>query len=177
MHENIEETIEVPENVEASLKGDEVSIKGPKGDLQRKFPCEMRMEGKKMIFTAENGTRNDKRLMNTCIAHIKNMINGVLEGYKYSLQICTVHFPMNVSIDKDSVVIKNFLGETKDRKAKILPKVEVKIEGDFVRVSSIDREAAGQTAANIETATRVRNRDRRVFQDGIWITEKPGEAD
>jgi len=88
-----------------------------------------------------------------------------------------VHFPMNVSVDKTNhvLVINNFLGEKKERRAKILPNTDVKIEGDIVTVESPDIEAAGQTAANMEVTTHIRNRDRRVFQDGIWITEKPGE--
>ena len=177
MHEDIEETIEVPEKVNASLNESEITIAGPKGEMSRKFPMEMKLEGKKISISAKNGTRDTKRMINTQIAHIKNMIHGVQEGYKYNLQICSVHFPMTVAVVKNTVVIKNFLGEVGERVAKILPKVELKVEGEFIRIFSIDKEAAGQTAANLETATKVRNRDRRVFQDGIWITEKPEDME
>ena len=70
-------------------------------------------------------------------------------------------------------VVKNFLGERIPRKAKILPGVDVKVQGDFITVQSISKDAAGQTAANIETMMKVRGKDRRIFQDGIYIIEKP----
>ena len=100
------------------------------------------------------------------------MINGVLNQYTYTLKICSGHFPMNVSVVNDKVIIKNFFAEKIPREAKILPKVEVKINGDIITVKSADRELAGQTASNIEQACRITNRDRRIFMDGIYITSK-----
>lgn len=51
----------------------------------------------------------------------------------------------------------------------------MKIEKDVIKIESFNKEAAGQTAANIEKTTMVRAKDRRVFQDGIFITEKYGK--
>ena len=81
---------------------------------------------------------------------------------------------MNVKADNEKVIIKSFLGETTERVAKILPNVKLEIKGTNITVSSSNIEAAGQTAANLEKATRLTGRDRRIFQDGIFITEKPG---
>ena len=60
------------------------------------------------------------------------------------------------------------MGEKKPRVAKILDGVSVEIKGDLILVKGIDKEKVGQTVANIELATRVKNRDVRVFQDGIY---------
>ena len=49
--------------------------------------------------------------------------------------------------------------------------VRVENKTDVI-VSGIDKEAVGQTAANIERSTTVKNRDRRVFQDGIYRVAK-----
>jgi len=174
MHEDLIEKIEIPENVEVSID-DGISIKGPKGALKREFPINIRKEGNLIILEVKNATKNKKKLIKTARAHIKNMIKGVVEGYEYLLQICSVHFPITVTADKENINIKNFLGETTPRKAKIVPGVQVKIEGDIIKLSSPNIESAGQTAANLETATKIKNRDRTRFQDGIWIIKKAGE--
>jgi large subunit ribosomal protein L6 len=81
---------------------------------------------------------------------------------------------MNVEIVGNEVIIKNFLGEKIPRKSKIIENVNVEIKGDIITINSPNKELAGQTAANFETATRIKSRDRRVFQDGIFITNKAG---
>ena len=79
---------------------------------------------------------------------------------------------MTLKIKNNELIINNFLGEKVPRKATIFPNVEVEIKGNIIKVSSIDKEAAGHTAANMEKATKVKKRDRRIFQDGIFITKK-----
>lgn len=174
MHEDIIEKIEIPAGVEVKI--DKMfSVKGPKGSTERKFPIEIKKEGNTLIIEGKNSTKNEKKIIKTTRAHIKNMLAGAAEGYEYLLQICSVHFPITVSADKEKLSIKNFLGETKERKAKILPNVQLKVEGDIIKITSADKEAAGQTAANIEIATKIKNRDRTRFQDGIWIIKKANE--
>jgi len=70
------------------------------------------------------------------------------------------------------VVISNFLGEKIPRKANILKDVKVQLDNDILIVEGLDKEKTAQTAANIERATRITNRDRRVFQDGCYIISK-----
>ena len=79
---------------------------------------------------------------------------------------------MTLKVEKNYLIINNFLGEKTPRHAKILPEVSVDIKGPKVIVSSRNKESAGQTVANIEKATIVRKRDRRVFQDGIFLVER-----
>ena len=82
---------------------------------------------------------------------------------------------MNVAIDKNEIVVKNFLGEKIPRRALILPGVKVRLDKDIITLESSDKEKAGQTAANIESSTRITDKDRRVFMDGIWMIEKAGK--
>jgi large subunit ribosomal protein L6 len=112
-------------------------------------------------------------MIGTIVAHLNNLMKGTKENFVYQLEICNVHFPMTLKVEGDLVKIKSFLGEKIERKARILPNAKVEIKGNKIEVSSYDIEAAGQTAANLEQATKIRNRDRRIFQDGIFITETP----
>jgi len=100
------------------------------------------------------------------------MIFGVVNGYEYRMKTVFAHFPIKTTVKGPVFMIENFLGERSARKADILPGVKVDVKGDQVTVTGIDVEKVSQTAANIETATKVRNRDIRVFQDGIYITQK-----
>jgi len=82
---------------------------------------------------------------------------------------------MTLKLEGDKLKISNFLGEKISRVAQVLPNVEVEIKGNEITISSHNKESAGQTAANFEKATKVKGRDRRIFQDGIFITHKPGD--
>ena len=134
------------------------------------------LENNKIILYAQKATKREKTMVGSFRSHIRNMIQGVKEPYQYKLKICSGHFPMNVSVSGKEVVIKNFLGEAVPRKIKIMPGVEVKVNGEEILVSGSDVEATGQTAARIESACRITNRDRRIFQDGCYIVEKAGSA-
>ena len=174
MKEKIEKIIEIPEGVEVKVDK-KVTVTGKNGEIERKFSypgVTLKLEGSKILITAEEGTKREKKIIMTTAAHIINMINGVQKSFKYRLQVCSVHFPITVKIEGNYLKIKNFFGETKERKALILPQVKAEIKGDIIEVESANRESAGQTAANIETATKIRSRDRRIFQDGIYIIEK-----
>ncbi len=172
----LEEEIPIPDNVEVKLEGNKLIVKGPKGENVREFfhpKIKISVEDKKIKLTCYFPTKREKRIFNTWVSHIENMIKGVTEGFRYKLKIVYTHFPMRVKIQGDKLIIENFLGEKTPRIAKILPGVKVKIEGDYVIVESHDIEKAGQTAANIEQACRITDKDRRKFIDGIWIIEKP----
>jgi large subunit ribosomal protein L6 len=86
------------------------------------------------------------------------------------------HFPMQVDVEGDEVVIDNFLGERAPRRTEIRGDTEVDIDGEDLVLRGPDKEAVGQTAADIEQLTRVKDKDTRVFQDGVYITQKPSKG-
>ena len=176
----LREEIGIPEGINTELTENKLTMKkeGEELNLEMHPFINARIEKDKIIIGAKRSRRTEKRLFGTMKAHIKNMIKGLTEGFTYKLKIVNVHFPINVSHDKISneLIVKNFLGEKKDRRIKLDKDVSVKIENDTIEVSSFNIEKAGQVATNIEKGTKVRNKDRRVFQDGIFIVEKPGRV-
>jgi len=173
MKREIKETIEVPEGINVEIKDREISVKKDGNEFSRKYKgFEVRKEGNNLILINIKATKKEKKLIKTFAAHLRNIMKGLKEEYVYQLKVCFVHFPVSLELKGDILLIKNFLGEKVPRRAKILPGVKAKIEKDTITISSYDKEKAGQTAANIETASKIRNRDRRVFQDGIFITKK-----
>ena len=179
MRKEIFQEIEVPEGMDAEIKGDILKIKSKDAEIEKKFgmnKISFEKKGGKIILGNKKATKNEKKMINTIAAHIRNMIAGLNEKYEYKLRICSSHFPITVEVNGNEVLIKNFLGEKVPRKTRILKNVEVNVEKDIIKVSSFNKENAGQTAANLEKATVVRARDRRAFQDGIFITSKAGRA-
>lgn len=179
MNKDLERVVEIPEGVEVNVSGNNISVKCGEKELGQGFDfgkIKIVIKDDKIILTAKGATRRESKMIGTIWAHLKNMIKGMNENFVYELEICNVHFPMNVKAEENRVVIKSFLGETTQRIAKILPNVKVDIKGSKITVSSNYIEAAGQTAANLEKATRLTGRDRRIFQDGIFITSKCGRA-
>ena len=177
MRRELYKKIEIPAGVEAEIEGTMVKIKGPEGENVRKFKIgslEMVKEGNGLLVGSKKATKREKKMMNTIAAHIKNMILGVQKKFEYELKAVFSHFPISVEVKGHEVIIKNFLGEKTNRKTNVPKGVEVELNGNVIKVRSTDKELAGQAAANLETVTKIRARDRRVFQDGIFITKMAG---
>ncbi len=171
----ISRTLQVPEDVTVSLDGKKVNVKGAKGSFTRDFsfvPIAIDGEGKNVRIWAKWPRKKEAALVGTIYSHIQNMITGVTKGYTYKLKIVFSHFPISVKMQDKSVLIENFTGERRARRIKIIGDVKVKIEPDDIIVSGINLENVSQTAANIEQATRVRNKDPRVFLDGLFVYER-----
>ncbi len=172
----VRKEIEIPEGVEVSIDGKVVTVKGPKGEVRRDFSfarnVRIYLSNNAVVVESFFARRKQRALTYSIAAHIRNMIKGVTEGYRYKLKIIYSHFPVSVKVQGDKVLIENFLGEKAPRVAKIVGNVKVKVEKRDIIVEGVDIEEVGQTAANIEQATKIRGFDRRVFVDGIYIYEK-----
>ena len=170
--------IEIPEGVEATLEENTLTVKGPQGENKRTFKIgrlEFEIKDKKIILGNKVSTKTEKKMMNTLAAHIRNMIKGVQEKFEYKLKVAYSHFPFTVKQEGNTITVKNFLGEKVDRVTQMPEGAEVQIQKDIITIKSVNKETAGQAAANLETATKIKGRDKRIFQDGIYITNKCGK--
>ena len=177
--DHISHSIALPEGASASIAGDVITVSTDRQSLSREFrhhKVEVRAVNGDLEVFVNLPRRSDKALAGTWAAHLRNMALGIDEGFEYRLKAVFSHFPMSLKVDGKQMIINNLFGEKVPRVAK-LPwspdevKVQVKNKTDVV-VSGANREKVGQTAANIERACRIKKRDRRVFQDGIYIVSK-----
>lgn len=178
MRKELFQTVEIPEGIEANVEGALVTIKGPEGELKREFKVfglEFDKKDNAIVVGSKKATKMEKKMMNTIVAHIKNMIKGVKEKFEYTLKIAHSHFPFTVKVEGNKAIIKNFLGEKVDRHVKIPEGVEVNAGKEIITIKALDKELAGQAAANFEKATKIRKKDRRIFQDGIFMLTKGGK--
>ena len=167
--------IKVPEGLNANYDNEIITIKGENGELSRTFSHPkiiIKVNNNIIEVSAKNVIKKEKALIGTYVAHIKNMIKGIDEGFIYKMKTVFSHFPIKTAVEGDNFVIQNFLGERSSRKAKILEGVKVEVKGDDVTVQGIDKEKVGQTVANIERATKIKKRDVRIFQDGVYRISK-----
>ncbi len=177
----IERDIGLPENLKINIKNKVVTIEGPKGTLSKNFEdIDVQMKKMRNKINIKAFYINKKRKAKTLaiVGYINNMIVGVTEGYTYKSKIIYSHFPITVEPDNKNklVTIKNLYG---GRKNIIVPIVgddtSVKVQKDDVIIEGIDKEAVGQTTANMQEACRLRGKrkkDPETFMDGVWQWDK-----
>jgi large subunit ribosomal protein L6 len=170
-----ERKVEIPDEVTVTLDGSKVQVKGPKGELERSFRypnVTLRYDEDEFVVSTSSDRKRIVAMCGTFASHVRNMCRGVTEGYEYRMKVVYSHFPIQLKQTGDQIEIINFLGEKQSRFARIMDGVDVNLGNDEIVITGIDKEAVGSTAARIERATKVRNKDPRVFQDGIYIVER-----
>ncbi len=174
--ESIQQTaVELPDGVSAALQGRTLSMKGKLGESKKRFDkvnVNIAVEGNKVVISPFSRKKKDNVIINTVRSILNNMVTGVTKGYTYKVKIVYAHFPITVKTKGHQVLVENFIGERSPRVSEIIGDTKVTVEGDDVIVKGVSVEDVGQTAANIELATKIKKKDQRIFLDGLYIYHK-----
>ncbi|SFS51674.1 50S ribosomal protein L6 [Halostagnicola kamekurae] len=168
--------LEIPDEVTAEVDHLDVTVEGPEGTITRRlwYPdVTVEVEDDTVVIESDNEDAKTNATVGTFESHIENAFHGVTAGWEYKMEVFYSHFPMQVRAEGSEVVIENFLGEKAERRTTIHGDTDVSVDGEQLTLVGPNKEDVGQTAADIEQLTKVKGKDTRVFQDGVYITEKP----
>ncbi len=168
-------TFDVPDKVKVTLNKHMLLIEGPLGKVYKNFkkiPVEMSVSGNKVSIKAINSRKKYYAIANTALSLVRNLCDGVINGYTVKMKIVYAHFPITVKTKDKLVLVENFQGERAPRVAKIHGATKVTSKGDEVTVTGPVLNDVTQTAAEIQAMTQVKNKDHRVFLDGIYQYHK-----
>jgi len=173
----VERIVEIPQGVTIEAADHKVKVSGPRGTLQddlSHLPCTIDVEKDRVRITSSWPRKEEIAMAGTAAAKIRNMIRGVERGFTFKMKVVHAHFPVTLKvIDKErKLLIENFTGEKTARVARILGDTKVKVSGDEIIIQGINLQDVSQTAANIEQSTKIKDKDQRVFLDGIYVFER-----
>lgn len=176
-------TVKIPRKVAVEVNGRTVTVTGPKGSLKQNFDhisITLTKLGKRTVkLDMYYASRKQLACVKSVQSHIRNMVTGVTEGYKYIMRFAYSHFPINVAIssDKKRLEIRNYLGERRVRFVTIPEGVTAvrtpnNVQKDQLELTGIDINAVGRCASLVNQACKAKNKDIRKFLDGIYVSMK-----
>ena len=173
--EQFKEILEIPEGINVTMKKHMIQFQGPLGKTFksfRKIPVNIEINDGKLTLKAQGTRKRDYSILHTARSLIKNIFEGLIEGYTIKMKVVYAHFPITVKVKEKTILIENFQGERAPRMTTIVGNTKVVPKGEDVILTGEVWTDITQTAANIELKTKVKNKDHRVFLDGIYVYEK-----
>ena len=145
--------VEVPAGVEVKIaENNVVTVKGPKGTLERVLPSEMeiKLEGDTIVVTRPNDLKKMKSLHGLTRTLIQNMVTGVSQGYEKTLEVNGVGY----RAQKQGKKLVLSLGYSHPVEMEDPEGLESAVDGNKIVVKGIDKEKVGQYAAEIRDKRR-----------------------
>lgn len=145
--------IAIPEGVTVDIaENNQVTVKGPKGTLERTLPAEMEIkkEGNTVTVSRPNDVKRMKSLHGLTRTLINNMVIGVTQGYTKELEVNGVGY----RAQKSGKVLTLHLGYSHPVEMQDPEGLESKVDGNKIIISGIDKEKVGQYAAEIRDKRR-----------------------
>ena len=168
--------IQVPPSVDVSIVGREITVKGPKGTLERALHPDITvaMEGSTLIVTRPSEAKHHKQLHGLTRTLVANMVEGVTNGYRKGLEITGVGYRAQKIGDK----LQLNLGYS--HPVEIVPPDGISFEVETplkLAVLGIDKELVGQVAARVRATRKPEPyKGKGVRYAGEVIRRKAGKA-
>ena len=173
--EKFQDEVIIPEGVKLTLNKHMLSFVGPLGKTFKSFrsiPVNIEIKDNKVILNAIGSRKKDYAILHTARSIIRNICEGLVDGYTIKMKIVYAHFPITVKVEGKKILIENFQGERAPRITKVVGNTKVIPKGEDIILTGEAWTDITQTAANIELKTKVKDKDHRVFLDGIYSFEK-----
>jgi len=170
--------VAVPSNVTATVSGQTVKVKGPKGELAFEVPDALKVEKTSDVveIALTEDTKLARSMWGMSRTQVANLIKGVTQGYSQDLEIHGVGFKASMK-GKDQLTLS--VGYSHDVVLKIPAGVDVKVGGakqELVSVSGIDKQAVGQIASVIRASRKPEPyQGKGVRYKGEYIFRKEGK--
>ena len=170
-------SITIPAGVEVKIsEGNEVTVKGPKGELVRQFNPAIKIEEEAGIIKVSrpNDTKHIKQLHGTTRALLNNMIVGVHEGFTKNLEIVGIGY--RAALEGRTLVLN--LGYSHDIRMEIEEGLDVALDGGTkIAVSGIDKQRVGEFAANIRAKRKPEPyKGKGIRYAGEYVPHKEGKT-
>ncbi len=173
--EKFQDEVIIPEGVKVTQNKHMLAFEGPLGKTFKSFskiPVNIEITEGKIILKATGFRKRDYSILHTVRSIIRNICEGLVEGYTIKMKVVFAHFPITVKVDGKKILVENFQGERAPRITNIVGNTKVSPKGEDVILTGEVWTDITQTAANIAQKTKVKNKDHRVFLDGIYVYDK-----
>jgi large subunit ribosomal protein L6 len=139
--------IALPKGVAVTIKGSNMAVKGPKGELSRPLPPGVKVEvkGDVISLTRSGESRTERTNHGMARAHLANMVKGVSDGWTRELEINGVGYKAEVKGD----ILVLALGHSHPINYKMPKGIGAKVDKNRVMLSGMDKDSLGQTASEI----------------------------
>ena len=167
--------IQIPDDVKVTLKGSMLHVQGPLGHVYKNFkkiPVVIEISDKKILVKQTGSRKKHLAIRNTAKSIIHTLCEGVVDGFTIKMKVVYSHFPITVKVEGKKIMIENFQGERAPRVSMIIGNTNVDVKGDDVIITGPVLTDVSQTAANVQLKSKVKNKDHRVFLDGIYRYSK-----